>query len=91
MDGGSRCIRVNLDLGKEPPALDAKAELTNLQTQVVQLLRSREYQNDIEQIAYRLVASTFYFIKDSVSADDNGTFRCSGKELVLSTRLSLAR
>ncbi|KAK5360276.1 hypothetical protein LTS13_010366 [Exophiala xenobiotica] len=79
MDGGSRCIRVNLDLGKEPPALDAKTELTNLQTQVVQLLRSREYQNDIEQVAYRLVASTFYFIKDSVSANDNGTFRCSGR------------
>lgn len=80
MDSGSRCIRVNMDLGKDPPPLDAKQELSNLQSQVIQLLRTREYQNIIEQIAHRLVASTFYFIKDSVGPNENGTLHCSGKE-----------
>lgn len=80
MASGSRCVRVNMDLGKDPPPLDAKQQLSNLQSQVIQLLRTPEYQNIIEQIAHRLVASAFYFSKDSVGPNKNGTLRCSGKE-----------
>lgn len=57
----SRFIRLNLDLGREPPKLDENNRLAQLQDLGTRLLKTDEYRAIIEKIAHMLVASTFYF------------------------------
>lgn len=59
----SRYIRLNPDLGEEPPALDDKAQMRSLQATVAKLFKTPEYELMTERIAYRLIASSFYFEK----------------------------
>ena len=59
----SRYIRLNLDLWREPPHMDEKDKLAELQDLGTRLLKTDEYRSTIERIAHMLVASTFYFSK----------------------------
>ncbi|KAL8843023.1 MAG: hypothetical protein Q9176_002326 [Flavoplaca citrina] len=75
----SRFIRLNLDLGREPPKLDEKDRLAELQDLGSRLLKSDEYSSIIERIAHMLVASTFYFFKSRFwYNEDTGTWTCKG-------------
>ena len=71
---------MNVDLGKDPPALDNNGELSSLQSQTTQILRSADCQSTIEKVAHRLVASTFYFVKDERLGFDEKTqmWNCTG-------------
>ncbi|EON62430.1 hypothetical protein W97_01652 [Coniosporium apollinis CBS 100218] len=75
-----RYIRLNIDLGFDPPALDAVDQLDNVQTAARdQLYGAAPYKSQIQQIAARLVASCFFFDKTagSLSETDSG-FQVSG-------------
>lgn len=77
--GQTRFVRVNLDLWREPPKLDEKHRLAELQDLGTRLLKTDEYRAIIEKIAHMLVASTFYFIKDRFwYNEDSGTWTCMG-------------
>ena len=73
-------MRINVDLGEDPPALDDKNKLTEVQTKTEKLLRTGEYKSMIEKVAHKLIASTFYFLKDERIAceDDSNWFICTG-------------
>ena len=76
---GSRFIRVNLDLAREPPHMDEKDKLAELQDLGTRLLKTDEYRSVIEKIAHMLVASTFYFSKERFwYNEDSGTWTCTG-------------
>jgi hypothetical protein len=78
-DDMSRYIRVNLDLCKDPPKLDEKAKLSELQDLSTRILKTDDYRNLIETIAHRLVASTFYFSKEAMMHDEvTGIWSCTG-------------
>ena len=75
----SRFIRLNLDLGREPPEMDEKSKLAELQDLGTRLLQTDEYRCIIERIAHMLVASTFYFSKERFwYHEDSGTWTCIG-------------
>ena len=75
----SRFIRVNLDLLREPPQMDEKDKLAELQDLGTRLLRTDEYRKIIEKITHILVASTFYFSKERFWYDeDSGMWTCTG-------------
>lgn len=75
----SRFIRVNLDLGREPPHIDEKDKLAELQDSGNRLLKTDEYSSIIERIAHMLVASTFYFAKGPFGYNEfSGTWTCTG-------------
>lgn len=75
----TRFIRVNLDLWREPPRLDEKQKLADLQALGTRLLKTDEYRIIIEKIAHMLVASTFYFVKDRFwYNEDSATWTCIG-------------
>ena len=75
----SRFIRVNIDLGREPPKMDEKIKLAGLQDIGTQILKTDEYQSIIEKIAHTLVASTFYFTKIKFQYNEGfGTWTCTG-------------
>ena len=75
-----RYLRLNPNLQKEPPALDETGQMLPLQEQVQKLLKTPEYELITERIAYRLVASSFYFTKvRSVQYDEGGRlYMCRG-------------
>lgn len=50
--------------------MDEKAKLSELQDLGTRLLKSDHYRNIIEQIAHRLVASSFYFLKERFWYDE---------------------
>ena len=56
---------MNVDLGEEPPDLDETSKMRSLQEKVQKLLKTNSYQDMIENIAHRLIASTFYFMKEA--------------------------
>jgi patatin-like phospholipase/acyl hydrolase len=60
-----RYIRINPDLRKEPPKLDAKGEVQGLHHKTKQILQKSENQDIIRDVAMRLIASSFYFVKTS--------------------------
>ena len=75
----SRFIRVNVDLGREPPKMDDKIKLAGLQDIGTQILKTDEYRSIIEKIAHKLVASTFYFAKIRFQYNEEfGTWTCTG-------------
>ena len=77
----SRYIRINIDLGEDPPALDDKSKLTYIQSKTLAILRTAECQSFVEQVAHRLIASSFYFQKDGIIKFDEAThtWTCTGK------------
>ena len=76
-----RYIRLNVDLGKEPPALDETAEMVPLQEKVRRLLHTPTYEPYVEGVAHRLIASTFYFAKSRDVEHDKATssYLCTGR------------
>lgn len=78
-DDQSRYIRINLDLKQDPPKIDEKTKMSELQDLSTRLLKTDDYRNLIENIAHRLIASTFYFSKKRNSYDEfTGTWTCIG-------------
>ena len=56
-----RYVRMNVELEKELPRLDDYAKLSDLQAKAQVILRGATYQAMLEDIAHRLVASSFFF------------------------------
>lgn len=78
-DVESRYVRVNVDLGDDPPKLDEKSQLKSLQADTANLLRDGENMSIIETTAHKLVASSFYFLKGSVNFEEqHGFYTCKG-------------
>ncbi|KAI9691461.1 MAG: hypothetical protein M1822_007532 [Bathelium mastoideum] len=76
----SRFVRVNLDLWREPPKMDEKHKLAQLQDVGTRLLKTDKYRSLIERIAHMLVASTFYFSKKRFWYNEHsGTWTCTGR------------
>jgi hypothetical protein len=78
-----RYIRMNVDLKEDPPTIDDKAKLADVQAKTTELLKSGEYQSMIEKVAHRLIASSFYFLKDErIGLDDaSHSWICTGTAL----------
>jgi hypothetical protein len=73
-----RYIRVNPKL-EFVPKLDDKAELGQLQRDTIEALKSGKVKSKLQAIAFRLVASTFYYERLSApKADVTGVHSCSG-------------
>ncbi|KAK1042479.1 hypothetical protein LTR33_015544 [Friedmanniomyces endolithicus] len=75
-------IRLNVDLKEDPPALDAKDELANLQGKVKKALHhSASMRVEIQRVAFQLIASTFYVSRAVPLRDAEGTnaVSCRGK------------
>lgn len=78
-DDPTRYTRINLDLYEDPPRLDDKAKLSELQVSSTKILKTNEYRDQIERIAHRLIASTFYFLKEGISYNEvSGIWTCTG-------------
>lgn len=75
-----RFVRLNPDLERDPPALDETSHMLPLQEQVQRILMTPSYELSIERIAYRLVASCFYFAKEAGIEHDETThsYTCRG-------------
>lgn len=82
-----RYIRLNPDLQKEPPALDDTAQMLPLQEIVQKLFKTPAYELMAERIAYRLVASSFYFEKEaSIEYDEVArSYMCKGESPLRAT------
>ncbi|KAF2475025.1 uncharacterized protein BDR25DRAFT_280671 [Lindgomyces ingoldianus] len=77
---GSRYIRINPDIGRQPPPLDAKGEVEKLQSDISRTMVSHESQCKVEEVVFRLVASSFYFDKGKATRNrTGGTATVSGK------------
>ncbi|KAJ4295420.1 hypothetical protein N0V90_007432 [Kalmusia sp. IMI 367209] len=77
---GSRYVRINPDINREPPPLDAKIELDQLQKEVSQVLTTHRHRLELELVVFRLIASTFYFEKEQVTRNRmEGTATVTGK------------
>ncbi|KAL8762431.1 MAG: hypothetical protein Q9184_001559 [Pyrenodesmia sp. 2 TL-2023] len=63
----SRFIRLNLDLGREPPKLDEKDKLAELQDLGTRLLKMYEYRGIIEKIAHMLIPITESMIEGMIN------------------------
>lgn len=92
-----RLHRINPDLGREPPPLDAVEEVDSVAQSVRGWLQSPDEKRRIHAIACRLVASSFYFERrgnaaksdpgSSVSIRIPGTIRCRITEPTFLTAL----
>lgn len=75
-----RYIRVNPDIGRSPPRLDAVGEIELLQSDVARYLKEPEATTKLEDIVFRLVASSFYFERTHATRDmSRGTAKVRGK------------
>lgn len=78
-EDSARYIRLNPDLGFQPPDLDDKHSLHRIQRKVRELIKTdQELMSTVEDVANRLIASSFYF-KNLKIQNDNDVFVCSGK------------
>lgn len=77
-------MRLNPDLHRKPPKLDAVRELDRLRKEVAIELRTNASRCSIERISSQLIASTFYFHKDKTIRSEGerryGSF-CHGRIL----------
>jgi hypothetical protein len=74
----SRYIRINPDIRQEPPKLDAVNQIAQLENATKRALQRDRL---IEDVAHRLVASTFYFRSISLPSPNpplGGVFGCRG-------------
>ncbi|KAF7502349.1 hypothetical protein GJ744_006003 [Endocarpon pusillum] len=76
-----RYIRLNPDLQGQPPPLDEAAQMLPLQEKVQKIFKTPAYELIMERIAYRLVASSFYFAKSPSIEHDKVTrsYECKGR------------
>ena len=80
---GRRFIRLNPDLHRDPPSLDAKDEVKELQEYVQKQLKLRDLYAQIQDVAHRLIASSFFFHKTSVSAPkESEDYICEGRSFL---------
>lgn len=75
---GRRYIRINPTLFKVPK-LDAKGQLENLRDETLNVVKSSACRKQIENTAYRLIASTFYYERTSPTKTERGGFYCEGE------------
>jgi hypothetical protein len=97
VDGASfedmrRYIRVNPDIGRPPPRLDARDDIAELQRDVNFSLRTGDTRLMLRTIVHRLIASSFYFERTHAIRNDVGkTITVTGMKpdhrLVLQTSL----
>lgn len=74
-----RYMRINPNLGFKPPRMDEKNEIERLSRTVQeQLKRKTGYHAKIRKVAYRLVASTFFFEKKELLPPHDGAYLCRG-------------
>lgn len=74
-----RYVRLNPDLGSECPPLDAKHKVSELREMVQDYLNSWEARDTIQQVSRQLVASSFFFEKQSLrQLEDRDDLTCSG-------------
>ena len=79
-----RYIRINPDLGAAIPTLDAKHKIKELRASIQNHLQSWETKQILKDVAYRLVASTFYFDKYPLqSSSGDGSLLYSGMHSLL--------
>ncbi len=84
-------IRLNVDLKEDPPALDAKDELANLQGKVKKALHhSASMRVEIQRVAFQLIASTFYVSRAVPLRDAEGTnaVSCRGNAISIADLLA---
>ena len=79
-DASQRYIRLNPHLGDKPPKLDAKDKLEITRKLTRDDLESYESSMDLQNIAHRLIASTFYFEKFSIETEhvNSESYICKG-------------
>ncbi|KAL8916178.1 MAG: hypothetical protein Q9172_006425 [Xanthocarpia lactea] len=56
----SRYHRINPNIGEDPPRLDDTKKLPHLRQRMVHVMKEKTFQNQIGEVARRLVASSFY-------------------------------
>jgi len=61
-----RFIRINPDYSSQPPAMDAEMDQSSLQKRIRNVLRNNAEQSNIDGVARRLIASTFFFHISSI-------------------------
>ncbi|KAH8624551.1 hypothetical protein IG631_21290 [Alternaria alternata] len=75
-----RYIRINPDIGRKPPGLDDVNEVDRLQLDVSRHLKEPEAMANLEDIVFRLVASSFYFERTHATRDmSQGAAKVKGK------------
>lgn len=79
----SRYMRINPDIKRPPPSLDDKGEVNKLQADVIRALTmNHRARLQIEEVVFRLVASSFYFDKGKATRSrSGGTATVTGKAL----------
>ncbi|KAF2792920.1 FabD/lysophospholipase-like protein [Melanomma pulvis-pyrius CBS 109.77] len=76
----SRYMRINPDIKRPPPQLDAKEEIEKLQADVARAVLSHGAELELEEVVFRLIASSFYFDKGKATRSrTGGTATVSGK------------
>ena len=80
-----RYVRINPNLGHDPPPLDEKKHIYKLQDDTIASLSFTSEKIQIQRIAHRLVASSFYYDRTSATRDEPfNRYSCSGKLSVTS-------
>jgi len=80
MNEASRYIRINPDIGYNPPGLDDVRMFGRLQRDVRRELRSADGRAQTARVALMLVASSFYYERTGhVQSEADGTFTCTGQ------------
>ena len=74
-------VRINPDLGEEPPKLDDKQILKKLRDRVRQLLANPAASMEAQRVAFQLVASTFYYSRSGPLIVPDGTRLYPGTRL----------
>jgi hypothetical protein len=78
-DDASRYIRINPDIGRQPPKLDEVKKIGELIRDARKALKTPESRAQIARLAHILVASTFYFeLRNGPVSNSDGTFSCAG-------------
>ncbi|KAK3080839.1 hypothetical protein LTS18_012629 [Coniosporium uncinatum] len=70
--------RVNVDLGNEPPRIDAVEHVESMQQNAASKLKTHRCHTQVMKIAYRLIASSFFFEPNGPVEDDDGDYRQTG-------------
>lgn len=77
-------IRANPELSFPVPALDDVESVPKLRHEVQKIMKKPKNKEWLRDMAYRLVASTFFFEKDHISIrEEEDQFACKGNILIL--------
>ncbi|OCL08081.1 hypothetical protein AOQ84DRAFT_293846 [Glonium stellatum] len=75
-----RYIRINPNLNHDPPPLDEKKQIYKLQEDAITSLSFTNEKIQIQKIAYRLIASSFYYDRTSATRDEpSNRYSCAGR------------